>query len=457
MREIPFGSSDIRELFANRGPLMVALIAVVVGMCLLCVFGILLLRDTGVGDIGGAEPTPFPTPVAVGTEDVIIVGISGSTPISLPLNAPVSLQIGGQNFAVKAEPVEENETWEPELGEGTTALWVYGTLINYIIALPDNADNRDLLENLPPGAEIQMTLRDGTRYTFAVTNRETIAADRSDIFGQNTPGITLLLLRARGDERLMVQGDFVVDATAAGASGAAAGNVVELGETAQFGDLRLTVTEATSLFNQGQAPPGFAYFLVDFELQNTGTEPVDLGRLRFTLVDDLGNQYALNPQASQAGTYQPPAGTLAAGETRQATAGYQLPAGLASPTLTWIVTREGGSGEVRVTIPFAGSSEEALSNSVITLQNAEVSADGTGLVLLGQLTNGSNQSLVVNQSDVSLLSDGTVHLMLSTNPAFPWVVPPGQTFPFSLSFQRPAGGEAVFTILNRPYQLSGLR
>jgi hypothetical protein len=110
-----------------------------------------------------------------------------------------------------------------------------------------------------------------------------------------------------------------------------------------------------------------------------------------------------------------------------------------------------------VTIPFAGSSEEALSNSVITLQNAEVSADGTGLVLLGQLTNGSNQSLVVNQSDVSLLSDGTVHLMLSTNPAFPWVVPPGQTFPFSLSFQRPAGGEAVFTILNRPYQLSGLR
>ena len=73
------------------------------------------------------------------------------------------------------------------------------------------------------------------------------------------------------------------------------------------------------------------------------------------------------------------------------------------------------------------------------------------------MTNNGSQPLLVNETDVTLTANGTVHLILATNPAFPWVVPPGQTVPFTLSFQRPAGAEAIFTLLNRPFQLSGLR
>lgn len=458
MSQTPPSNSDrLRELFAGRGPLVVALAAITIGLLLLCVFAILLVRDFRGGDLAG-DPTPFPSPVSVGTEDVIIGGISGSTAISLSLNAPTSLRVGGEQFTVRPEPVEEDGTWEPELGEGRSALWVYGTLINYVIGLPDNEDNRALLENLAAGAEIQLTMRDNTQYTFAVTNREYVSRNRTDVFEQSMPGITLILLRARGDERLVVQGDYVVD-TSLSAENGNAGNEVALGETAQLDQMRLTVTGATSIFDRPEAPPGFAFFVADLQAENVGTAPIDLNRLRFVLQDNLGNQYALNSQATQLGlgSSAPPAGTLAAGQSRQMSIAYQIPAGLASPTLTLIISREGGTGQIQVTIPFTGGQEETAQAATVNLQSAQVSEDGTGLILMGQISNNSSQPLAVNESNVSLTSNGTVHLILSTNPALPWIVPAGQTIPFSLTFQRPASGEAIFTILNRPFQLSGLR
>jgi hypothetical protein len=348
--------------------------------------------------------------------------------------------------------------WDPDVGEGNTAVWVYGTVINYILGLPDTRQNQDLLENLAPGNEIVLALRDGFELRFAVTNRELIAANRSDVFAQNTPGLTLVMLHARGDERLVVQAAYVADTAVVSGVGAPSGSgTVELGEPAQLGNLRLTVENATALYDNPQAPPGFIFYIVDFLLENVGAEAVDLSRIRFTLADDLGNQYASSAQAASFGSFAPVSGVILPGERRQASIGYQIPAGLVSPSLTWSVMREGGTNQIQVLIPFAESGGESAQGAEVSLQAASVSADGTSLVLGGQISNNGAQALVVNESNVSLRSDGTVHLMLSTNPAFPWVVPPGQSLPFSVSFQRPAETEAVFTLLNQPFALTGLR
>ncbi|HSM55249.1 MAG TPA: hypothetical protein VK879_03765, partial [Candidatus Sulfomarinibacteraceae bacterium] len=445
MSDAPTTQYSIRDVLANR-PLMVAIGAILIGLCLLTVFAILLLRGQGILGNGG-EPTPFPAADVATENDVIVGGLSGSTPVSLTLNMPTSLQVGTQTFGVRPEPVDEDGIWAPELTEGRTALWVYGSLINYVIGLPSNNDNRSLLESMGPGDELLLTMRDGTVHRFAVTNREYVSTDRRDVFEQSTPGLTLILVRASGDERLVVQADYVVDTTSAGSvddDSAGAGNAVELGETAQLGNLRLTVTDASALYDRAEAPPGFIFYLVNFQIQNAGTQPVDLGELRFVLNDDLGNQYAMNQQAAQigaaeAGGNQPPSGVLASEEMRNATAGYQIPAGLSSPRLTWIVRRAGGTGQIQVSIPFAETSAAAAQQATVNLQGAEVSADGTGLVLTGQITNNGSQPLIVSESNVTLMSNGTVHLMLSTNPAFPWTVPPGQSVPFSLSFKRPSG------------------
>lgn len=454
----PSGSPRFRELAAGRTPLLVAVGAILVGLCLLIVFAVLLLRDRdGLDVVDGSDPTPFPTTEVSSTTDVIVGGLAGGTPISLTVNAPTTLAIGAQTFGVRPEPVAADGTWAPELADNQTTAWVYGTLINYVLGLADSDENQALLEGLAAGSEIVLTLRDGTQHTFAVTSREFVPTNRSDLFAQNLPGITLVLLGARGDERLLVRGDYVVDTTAGSETPGTAGNLVELGETAQLDNLRLTVTGATSLYDRPEAPAGFIFYLVDVQLENVGTEPVELSQLRFVLRDDLGNQYALNPQGGNLGNNPPPSGTLAPGESRLTSLAYQLPSGLTSPSVNLLISREGGAGQVQVTLPFAGAGAEAAGSASVAVQDAQVSDDGTTITLLGQVTNNGSQPLLVNETDVSLSANGTVHLILATNPAFPWVVPPGQTAPFTLSFQRPAGPEAVFTLLSRPFQLSGLR
>lgn len=450
----PSSTYSLRALLDNR-PLLLALVAVFIGLCLLTVFATLLLSGSGEGLGQDGEPTPFSSPVLGATDDVIIAGISGSTPISLSLNAPTSLQVGTQRFGVRAEPLQSSGVWDPDVSEGETALWVYGSLINYIIGLPDGDENRQLLEGLSSEDQIILTLRDGAQHRFAVTNREYIEANRVDVFAQNTPGLTLLLLRAPGDERLIVQGEYVVDTSPGGEE--TAGGLVELGETAQLGNLRITATEAATLFDRPQAPSGFIFFVIDFQVENVGAGRVDLTQLRFDLSDEIGNRYASSAEAATYGAYSPPAGTLGPGETRQASVGYQIPAGLTAPTLSWTVGRQGGTEQIEVTMPFAQSSEAAAENAVVTLDAGEVSTDGTSLVLTGQVSNNGSQRLVVNENNVSLRSDGTIHLMLSTNPAFPWVVEPGQSLSFAVTFQRPGVAEATFTILNHPFVIGGLR
>lgn len=458
MSETPLASKySLRDVLENR-PLLLALGVALAGLCLLLVFMSLLLR--GRGGLGSAgEPTPFPSAEEGGIGDVIVAGVSNAGTVSLTVNAPTALHVGTQTFSVRGEPVQADGTWTAVAGEGNSAIWVYGTLINYILGLPANQENRELLESLSPGDEIVLQLGGDIELPFAVTNREVIAANRSDVFAQNTPGLTVILLREAGDERLVVQAAYIDDTTPANGGGGSGGGsgMVELGEPAQLGNLRITTENATAIYDQPQAPSGFIFYVIDFQLENVGVEAVDLAQLRFTLNDDLGNQYAFSTQAAQFGAYTPPTGAILPGEVQQASVGYQIPAGLSSPALTWSVRREGGTNEIRVLIPFAESEAGGAAGAEVSLQTASVSADGTGLLLSGQIGNSGTQPLVVNEGNVFLRSDGTVHLMLSTNPAFPWVVPPGQTLAFSVSFQRPAEAQAEFTLLGQPFALTGLR
>src|SRR5690606_30510152 len=127
-------------------PLLLALGVALAGLILLVVFIVLLLQNDGLNGVGG--PTPFPSPEPGGVGDVIVSGISGSGTVSLTVNAPTALRIGTQNFGVRAQPVQDDGTWNPEAPEGNTAVWVYGTVVNYILGLPESRDNRELLESL---------------------------------------------------------------------------------------------------------------------------------------------------------------------------------------------------------------------------------------------------------------------------------------------------------------------
>jgi hypothetical protein len=439
----------LRLLLSGRFPLLLAVGAAAGGLVLVCLFAVLLLRPEGASLVEGPTPTPF---VEVIAQPIAADVMISSDTMSVSVAAPISLDVGTRTFSVQAQTIPVDGAWAPAIANPNTAVWVYGTVINYVIGISDTAENRAAVERLAPGDEMTLRSRDGSIYNFAFSSRRFVPVTSRDVFAQTTPGITLVLMGSTGQERLVVQGRYVVATT----TPAEDPNVVELGETAQFDGLQVTVTGAAHLFDRPEVPQGFAFYLIDFELQNISANVLDAGLLRLALIDHLGNQYALNPLASQIGNHLPLGGPLAPGQKVQATAGYQIPAGLESPVLRWVITRQDNNSQVQVNIPFRSGADVG-EQAVVMLQQAEVSLDGTSLLLLGQLTNLGDQPLIVQEQNVSLSSDGTIYLILSTNPGLPWVVGAGQTMPFSLTFQRPVGSAAVFTVLNQPFQLDGLR
>jgi len=449
-------NSTLQDLLANRVVLAVGAVAAI-ALVAVCILGILLLRasrdDDDVVENDGT-PTPFlPDAEAEAVQrEPLVVGMSDSATISVTLDTPVSLNVGNESFTVQTQVIGADGTWSPNIEDEDTAVWVYGSIVNYVVGIPDSEENRALLEQLAPGDEMVMATRGGARFTFSFNSRTTVPVSNRDVFAQNVPGITLVMLNSEGGERLVVNGRYIVSQEDSGP-----GNVVSLGETAQLENIQITVDSTTYLADRAEIPPGFAFFLIDYQIQNVGLTAMDTSNLQLLLTDNLGNQYALNPAASRLGNSPPLTGFLNANQVVQATAGYQIPLGLESDSLSWVVTNQNSGGQVYVTLPFTGG-ESAAAGTNITLVRVDVSSDLTNLILGGQVTNLGTQPVVVTESDVSLRGeDGATYLLLSTNPPFPWTVPPGQTVQFFLTYQRPPSATAVFTVLNQGFQLTGLR
>ncbi|HRO23951.1 MAG TPA: hypothetical protein PLR07_06625, partial [Promineifilum sp.] len=212
--------------------------------------------------------------------------------------------------------------------DDNVAAWVNGTIVNYVFGLKDSESNRTLLESLAPGQQMVVSTRQGVTHTFNFDSRNTVPSSDRSVFNQQIPGITLLLLGSNDDNRLVVRGRYEV----APAEQTAGGGIIQMGESARLGDAQFTPQASSFVTNRPEAPVGFGFFLVDFVMQNVGLSAIDTSAYRFTLSDELGNQYALNPIASRLGNFPPLTGFINAGQSLTATAGYQIPAGLISPT-----------------------------------------------------------------------------------------------------------------------------
>ncbi len=448
-------TSQFSQLGQNK-PLLFGMGGVVLAgigalACVSCILLVLLVREMR-EDVATATavPTPIPTALAsLPTGQPQVQGLSSSGAISVTLGTPVLLQMDGQQFDVLTDIIGADGVWTPgATGEGQ-ASWVSDTVVNYVLGLPDIAANENLLTQLVPGDEIKLITNGRTSFTFAFYERTLVSATDRTVYAQQTPGVTLILLKSDGSDRLVVRGR-AITAEAQGAPQ----NVVNIGETAQLDNVQITADSAIYIADRPEIPSGFAFFQVDYTIQNVGLTALDTSILQMTLVDQLGNRYALNPAASQSGNYPILNGFLNANQTANATAGYQVPLGLNSETVNWVVTNQDSGAQVFISLPFTGG-ETAVQGASISLFRAEVSADLTSLQLGGQITNLGSQPLIVTESDIRLTSpDGSVYLLLSTNPPLPWTITPGQTVQFFVTYQRPPGGIATFRVLNQEFQIT---
>lgn len=421
-------------------------------LCLVCLLTILLiwqLRDGERPSAATAQPTLTPLAGAA-TSQPLVVGVSTAGTISVTLGTPVLLRLGGQEFNVRTDVVSADGLWTPAAtGEGE-ASWIRDTVVNYIVGLPDLEGNEALLSQLAPGDEIQIVTNGRTSFTFTFTERNLLPVNDRSVYAQQSPGITLILLQQGGNERLIVRGRSAATADFQNQPG----NVVAMGDTAQLDNFQMTTNAAIYVSDRPEIPAGFAFFQVDYTIQNVGLTALDTINLEMTLVDQLGNRYVLNPAASQSGNYPILNGFLNANQSTNATAGYLVPLGLDSETVNWVVINRESNAQLFVTLPFTGG-ETAVQGASSALFRAEVSADLTSLNLGGQITNLGIQPLVISESNIRLSTpDGAVYLLFSTNPPLPWTVAPGQNVQFFVSYQRPPGGTALFRVLNQEFQIT---
>lgn len=462
MSEESQNEASSSTLLSGRLPVILLIGLVVVSLIAICGLGYALFQSMAGDDAasGTAGPTPFPqaagaVPGAGSGGDALVYGISDSTTVSVTLDIPVVLSMGGRDLAVQAQTINSDGSWSPPISDENATGWVYGSIINYIMAVTPSGENKALLESLAPGQQMVITTQTGNELVYEFESSRLVPVNDQSIFAQFTPGLTLVLLEEGEDQRLVANGRFLLTESVGGANDS--GSPIGVGETAQLSDVQFTVNGVSYLPNDPNTPPGFAFFVVDFQIFNAGSTAIDISKLQLTLVDEIGNQYALNPVASRLGANAPlTGGFLNAGEALPVSVGYQVPDGLVSTSVILTVRRTDTGEQVLVNIPFSGSG--AVQNTNITLQSVEVSADLASMNLVGSIINNGDQPVIATQEDVWLRTpDGGSYLMLSTNPAFPWTVPPGQTLQYGVTFQTPRGAEtAVFTVLNQSFQLTNL-
>jgi hypothetical protein len=463
MSEDSSTANSSSSLLSGRLPLIILIVVIVISLLAVCGLGYALFQSQNeeAPQAESGEPTPFPqsgggaSPGSSGGE-ALIFGISDNSTVSVTLDAPVSLTISGRNLVVQPVSINPDGTWSPPISAENGVGWVHGSIVNYIMGLNPSDENKTMLESLTPGERMVVTTQSGAEMYFEFESSRLVAVNDPQSFSQLMPGLTLALMEEGDDQRLIANGRYLLsESTQTG--GSSSGSTVSVGETAQLSDIQVTVTGVSYLPNDPNSPPGFAFFVVDFQVYNTGTTAADISKLQLTLIDEIGNQYALNPVASRLGANAPlTGGFLNAGQALPITVGYQVPEGLVSSSLTLTVSRSDSGEQVQVNIPFSGGN--VVQNTSITLQSVEVAADLASMHLIGQIVNNGEQPVVTTQEDVWLRTpDGSSYLMLSTNPAFPWTVPPGQTLQYGVTFQTPAGAEsAVFNVLNQSFQLTNL-
>ncbi|MEM7798680.1 MAG: DUF4352 domain-containing protein [Chloroflexota bacterium] len=434
-----------------------------IGLVLLCVFGFLLIDPLGLindsegevtsnedGDTALDDAASTPTP-SLQTDDVIVV-FDGANTLSIDLDPPVSLAVKNEQFQVNSEFVSADEPWaNPDLSQGAVE-WVFGSIINQVYGLAPTEEIEILMEQLVPGDRIAIRYQSGTTREFVVTGRELTTIGNADLFIQDRPGIKLVWLGDKPTGRLVISGDFLLpDAVESSADAVTSASI---GETVQLSDVQISVSDTQVLVDDPTIPPGFSLFVVNYEIENVGSQVVDTGLWRFVLADESGTQYSLNLAASQLANAPLLSGSLGSGESRLASAAYQIPVTLNSRSLEWRVSRVDGPGQINVAIPFNQSDGNDVA---IAIERAEISLDGTSLLIGGSLTNNSQFPIVVTENNISLVGNGTNYLVFSTTPAFPWTIAGGQAAPFSLSFQRPQTSDVNFTLLDQTFQLTEIR
>jgi hypothetical protein len=452
MSDIPPTPDSTRlPMPAQRRMILMGVIGGMIFLALVCMaVGIVLLARRG-GETVLA--TPYAASGTSGSQT--LAGPGGTVPLTQ--TSPSAIELKGRRFdVIPVEVAKGAWPYQPNTLKGDKAAWVFGTLINYVVGLEGNSTNASLLQDLTEADSIKMTTMSGRVVTFRYLGRQWVTVDKTDVFRQLRPGLTLVLLGEKGDQRLVVSAGYMAENEPTPVGSATA----KIGSTVEVGGARVRVINGRLVKNVAGLPAGNAYYQVDFSVTATGAGALDASLFQVDLLDASGKRYALSIPASQAGTYGPPGGQLLPGITITATAGFIVPDTLPGANVIWSFSPQAASASpARFQLPTTGLAPAPDPRSLVVAQvtQARYSPDGQELIVSGGLGNTGKEAVAISLSDINLQSGASLIAVNSTDPPLPWTLQPGQNLAFVIRFVRPPAGTAIFRVLQSSFELGGLQ
>ncbi len=359
-----------------------------------------------------------------------------------PLDAtfPTALTLRDTTFSVIATPARGGKWPVPE--EGEEAVWLYGTVINYVIGLPYSETTAELLSTLNSGETITLTLNNGRQLIFGAPQSRRIPLDETTPLAQDHPGLTLaLLMEQESDQRLIVQARYLPEAT------------TTTGEQ-PIGDLKVAFL-AMETRDEETEELGGRPILVHYRVHNGGAASLDPSYFDLRLQDGEDRTFLPNPQVTAMAETPNPT-LIQPGETVTLTVGFLIPKET-RPPLTWLFRPDPTRPtEVRFDLPYHPLPPSP-ARPRVELTSAFVDGPRDLIVINGLVHNEGESPLTVTLDDLQLTSAKGESALHSASPLLPWTIPGGGEQRFELQFSRPAGVSSVLlNVLGFTFQLNGL-
>lgn len=418
---------------------------------LLIVLGVLLVIAAAIGTLlsnqraqptGGAEPqevvkiSTFVSPPEL-PADLTVLQENGNP---LPSTIPSYLSMRNQEYAITPVTMED-QRWPIPAAADHQTVWIFGTVVNYVIGIPYTQMNEALLAGLDSASRITVTLNTGAQLVFGNPQARRMPENDVSALSQGRPGLTLVLLSSSTSDRLIVQARFLPE------EGAPLSNAQKLG------------TVRVSVNDSGAVDPntgGLQRFVVEYQVNNEGAVPLDPNLFDMVLEDGLGQRYALNAETSALGTSGPLLMLVNPGATATGSAGYQVPRDLTAP-VTWTFRADPMSGETaRFSLPYQ-SPVLGPGQPYVELSSAFVDSRRDLIVINGTIQNRGESDLPVSLTNIRLTSSMGQAILQSATPTLPWALVPGGQQLFEVQFQRPANVSSVLLeIWGFTFQIEGL-
>jgi hypothetical protein len=440
------------------------LLPIVIGTCLLLT-AVVLILIVGIRSLSSATQEenagmPFsvveitPTPqldVSTVTPPPACQTVISSGDVEAAVPLPVSLTVADLIFSVVPVVPEAGQWTGPASSE--SAVWVCGSVVNYLVQLLSSAENEALLTAMEPGTPIALTLSDGIELQFRFSGRQQVAAYDPPVLVQSRPMVSLIVPAEDGTWQVAT-GAYVVEAETPPRR-----PLANVDQPIRVGNIELLVVRGHTARDQAFLGPGDMVFLVEYTVENLGTDAIDSDGFVQFLQDSAGNQYSVSPQASRLGDYGVLTGPVAPGQTVQATAGYIVPEALPGPAVVWTFSPGSAADpQAHVSIPHRPAvGPEATGEFLMVVTDAFLSSDGTTLVIEGEIRNAGNGPVTIELADISLTSSAGLSVLRAAAPPLPWTVAAGQTQIVELQYSKPDAAAALLTVGGYSFEIEGLR